>query len=229
MRNSSASDASGSAVTAVPLLALVNATAEWQAGVPHVCSAGVRLLDRVHFTVHRGDCVLVHHDDPAGARVLLAALSGHPALPPGRRLLGERQCAVGVRIRRCSIPLDAVAALQAGWQHDPGRRVPSSALYGGGTPVVHLLRASRRTPVTAAERAQWRGWAHSVRLRDGALVIVAPPEPRPAITTPVPPPVSDTMRERAAPPYDVVAAAVPTRQRAVWLHHGRLFNLRTWE
>ncbi len=214
-----------------PLLALVNATAEWHAGLPGACSASVRLLDRIHFTVYRGDCVVVHHDDPASARVLLAALGGHD-VPPVRRLLhGHRHCAPGVRIRRCSIPTDAVAALQAGWTQLASDGESSPDIPRATEPVVHLLRASRYTVITRHERTQWSGWAHRVRATGGALVIVAPGTPRPAVSG-GPPPRSDfgiatALREPAMASYAPVATGV--RTHALWLHHGRLSNLRTWE
>ena len=214
-----------------PLLALVNATAEWQAGLPGLCSASVRLLDRVHFTVYRGDCVVVHHDDPASARVLLAALDGHHAGAVSRRLQGQRFCAPGVRIRRCSIPAAAVSALQTGWQHHVAAEASESDTRPGTESVVHLLRASRHTDVSMLERAQWHGWAQRVRLRGGALVIVAPGTPRPVKARAAPPRLDpgagDRLRERAGDAYAAVEShAWP---HALWLHHGRLCNLRAWE
>ncbi|WP_306518884.1 hypothetical protein [Gemmatimonas sp.] len=213
-----------------PLLALVNATAEWHAGLPGACSASVRLLDRVHFTVYRGDCVVVHHDDPASARVLLAALGGRD-VPPMRRLLhAHRHSAPGVRIRRCSIPVDAVEALQSGWTRHAadGARAPDVAFPS--EPVVHLLRASRHTVITRHERTQWAGWAHRVRATGGALVIVAAgtgrrvaagaPAPRPESTG------AGMLREPALATYPTADAR--SRIHALWLHHGRLGNARTW-
>jgi hypothetical protein len=225
-----------------PLLALVNATAEWHAGVPAVCSASVRLLDRVHFMVHSGECVVVHHDDPASARVLLAALGGHQALTSPRRLQGHRHCAPGVRIRRCSISLEAVSALQDGW---------SAASRGGLSPargrpapdaVVHLMRASRQSTISAHEQRQWRSWAQREEATGGALVLVVPPDPHrvaAVLTKPqdgsdgdVPWRQAETIREGAAPDY---AGTAPSRDshdspgaRELWLRHGRLFDLRRW-
>lgn len=222
-------------VPRLPLLALVNATAEWHAGVPSVCSASVRLLDRVHFTVYRGDCVVVHHDDPASAQVLLAALGGHRASPIGRHLLGERRCAPGVRIRRCSIPVGALAALHesatdiatevaTGRVTDGGRS--SEWRHGVGDPVVHLLRASRQLSLTAAEQRQWRSWGRRVLADGGAMVVVARPEGEEA-RAPAAGPLAlggaEALRERAAPPYHASVT------RALWLHHGRLLSVRRWE
>lgn len=208
-----------------PLLALVNATVEWHAGLPGACSASVRLLDRVHFTVYRGDCVVVHHDDPASARVLLAALGGQD-VPPVRRLLyAHRHCAPGVRIRRCSIPAGAVDALQAGWTS----RAPEAPV--AADPVVHLLRASRHTVITRHEGAQWRAWAHRARTTGGALVIVAPGAMRPAVAGGASPRShvsgATTLREPATATY--APGDARARTHALWLHHGRLCNLRMWE
>lgn len=214
---------------AAPLLALVNATAEWHAGLPGACSASVRLLDRVHFTVYRGDCVVVHHDDPASARVLLAALGGHDGQSLRRLLHGHRHCAPGVRIRRCSIPTDAVAALQSGWTHRGGNGSFHSDAPLAAEPVVHLLRASRRAAITGHARTQWSGWAHRVRATGGALVIVAPGTQHPAGVATTGPRVDTTsgatLREQVGTRY----AAATARTHALWLQHGRLCNVRTWE
>lgn len=232
-----------------PLLALVGATAEWHAGTPPTCSVSVRLLDRVHFTVHRGDCVVVHHDDPAGARVLLAALAGSDALVPGRRLFGERRCAPSVRIRRCSISADALAAILDGWRdlhrHVSGTDDTPFEDPGG---AVHLLRASRATCLTERERRQWRTWARRVRDSGGAVVAVARPEPVSAAAPTSSARVQELMphrvRERAAhththtnTPNAQETQKAPTQElalsastpRGVWLRHGRLLNVREWE
>jgi len=124
-----------------PLLSLVNASAEWQAGLPPRCRASVRLLDRVHVSVRQGDCIVVHHRDPSSATVLLAALRGHGALAAGAHLTGERHVGAGVRIRRCRISLDTMQAVQEGW-----RSAPREAAASPGRPVVYLLRATRRPP-----------------------------------------------------------------------------------
>jgi hypothetical protein len=214
-----------------PLLALVNATAEWHAGLPGTCSASVRLLDRVHFTVYRGDCVVVHHDDPASARVLLAALGGHHAAAVSRQWQGQRLCGPGVRIRRCSIPAAAVSALQSGWQQLAAAEASECGTQRGVESVVHLLRASRHTGLSMHERAQWHGWAHRVRVSGGALVIVAPGTPLPALVRAAPPRLDagtgDRLRERAGAAY--APAETDARTQALWLRHGRLCNLRAWE
>ncbi|GAB1342247.1 hypothetical protein [Gemmatimonas sp.] len=230
-----------------PLLALANATAEWQAGLPSLCSATVRLLDHVHFVVYRGDCAVVHHSDPASARVLLAALSGSP-LAVTYRWRGERYCAPGVRIRRCSISVHAVAALQAGWQAAvPARGDADLDLGPPEHPVVHLMRASRQGSLSASERRQWSNWATRARRRGGALVLVVPAPP-PALamvradTPRLPPdaaewPARHTLNENAAPEYSGAADSTaswlsgpaprhrtPLAKREVWLHHGRLIS-----
>lgn len=232
-----------------PLLALANATAEWQAGLPTLCSATVRLLDQVHFVVYRGDCAVVHHSDPASARVLLAALSGNERAL-GHRFRGERYCAPGVRIRRCSISVHAVTALQSGWQEPPLARADQGAYPPTNEqPVVHLMRASRQGSVTASERLQWANWAQRARRRGGALVLVVPAPPPAstmsrADTTPHIPdatgwPIRGTLNENAAPVYAGAAGHTtmwqsgpgPDRHAShssheVWLHHGRLISPR---
>lgn len=214
-----------------PLIALVGATAEWQAGTPPSCSASIRLLDRVHFTVHRGDCVVVHHDDPAGAQVLLAALAGNPALTVSHRLRGERQIAPRVRIRRCSISAAALPHILEGWRDVRGNTVHGRALHPDeADPVVHLLRASRSGPVSGREIRQWRAWAHRLRMRQGAVVAVARPhpvrtEPSPrAGTTPV---VPLQLRETEGAAYGKRDTHRATR--GVWLRFGQLFALSQWQ
>lgn len=224
-----------------PLLALVGASAEWQAGTPPSCSARVRLLDRIHFTVHRGDCVIVHHDDPAGARVLLAALAGHPALPLGRVLFGERRCATTVRIRRSSIRTDMVASILEGWRDaehavtSPACESPRELSLHEAQPVVHLLRASREGSAQRVDARQWRAWAARERAAGGAVVIVARPEhaPVPAAGAPT------TLTVHAPPPEVEPALAAHTRERGhpyqhdwprtLRLRYGQLFNVRTWQ
>ncbi len=238
--------------TPSPLLALVGATAEWHAGTPPSCSAHVRVLDRVHFTVHRGDCVVVHHDDPASARVLLAALAGSPALLGGRRLSGARLAAPAVRIRRCSVTTDALDAVLDGWRD---LRTDEAALqstsFGTSGAAVHLLRASRRAPLSTRECDQWRSWARRVRREGGAVVAVATPQPVGAMENAIAPASSPSTApwtwspranphgsanrhgrvhehpiHEAPPPEQMLSAAAP---RGVWLRHGQLFNLRAWE
>lgn len=150
-----------------PLLALVDASAEWHAGTPPACAASVRLLDRVHFAVHRGECVVVQHGDPASARVLLSALSGTAALlnAPGWR--GERRAGPQVHVRRCAVRSEVVASVLIGWQ------APGVAWAEGQPAVVHLLRASREGYVTPEDRRQWTRWAARERVRGGAIVLVA--------------------------------------------------------
>lgn len=171
-----------SAAAPAALLALIGATAEWRAGQAPTCLASVRLLDHVDFAVHGGECVVVHHDDPAGVRVLLAALSGHPRLVNGLAWRGARDALDAVRIRRSSIRADLVAPIVGGWRV----AVPRSWRIGE-RPTVHLLRASRTGAAsTAAPGAQgepegcaeaghraWREWAADQRRRGGAIVIVA--------------------------------------------------------
>jgi hypothetical protein len=150
-----------------PLLALVGASAEWHAGTPPACTASVRLLDRVHFAVHRGDCVVVYHADPAGARVLLAALAGSAALLAAPGWFGERRAARHVQVRRCAVRAEVVASVLAGWQ------ASAADVRADHPAVVHLLRASRSGYVTHDDSRQWARWAEQERVRGGAIVVVA--------------------------------------------------------
>ncbi|WP_043581057.1 hypothetical protein [Gemmatimonas phototrophica] len=214
-----------------PLLALVDVTAEWHAGMPPMCSASVRLLDRVHFTVHRGDCVVVHHDDPAGARVLLAALAGSPALTVSQRWRGERRVAPQVRIRRCSITANALPHVLEGWRELHSDAVSRRALPSDEPePVVHLLRASRLGAVSAQEARQWRAWARRLRLSQGAVVAVARPHPvrtEPAVRSCLPAQASAQLREADGATYDVSNDHWATR--GLWLRFGQLLALRQWQ
>jgi hypothetical protein len=124
-----------------------------------------------------------------------------------------------------------VSALQTGWQHRVATEASEFGTRCGTESVVHLLRASRHTGVSLHERAQWHGWAQRVRAHGGALVIVAPGTRRPVPARATPPHLEAgagvTLRER---PGDVYAAAeTDARTHALWLHHGRLCNLRAWE
>ena len=232
-----------------PLLALVDATAEWHAGMASNCRASVRLLDRLEITVYPGDCVVVHHDDPAGARVLLAALSGHAALVSGRRFRGTRYCAPGVRVRRCSISAEAALAVQRGWRRGrataaaaPASIAPAAAgAAAGADAVVHLLRVSRHQPLTAHAGRQWQAWADREGRAGGALVLVMRPDPETAAAStrlgigplvghqlPGVGHVSDALREGAAPAYAGTAPSWSSAEgpaattRELVLRHGRL-------
>jgi hypothetical protein len=213
-----------------PLLALVDASAEVQAGIPPHCSASVRLLDRVHFTVHGGDCVVVHHEDPAGARVLLAALAGSPALVPGRMWRGRRHCAPHVRVRRAAIRAASLDALLEGWRDlDAGRNATRALPFeqevlGDHPPAVHLLRASRAGRATESELRQWRTWARRERASGGAVVIVARPSESPLPSLPTRP---QLVAEQPLPAGSAESYLTPSL-REVLLRHGRLFNVRAW-
>jgi hypothetical protein len=172
-----------SAASPAAILALIGATAEWRVGQAPTCLATVRLLDHVDFAVHVGECVVVHHDDPAGVRVLLAALSGHPRLVNGGAWRGARDALDAVRIRRSSIRADLVAPIVGGWRV----AVPRTG-WIGQRPTVHLLRASRSAGAAStaapgapgqpdryagADHRTWREWAADQRRCGGAIVIVA--------------------------------------------------------
>jgi hypothetical protein len=231
---------------AAPLLSLEGVTAEWHVGRwPH-CVATVRLLDDVHFTVRPGECVLVHHDDPAGARVLLAALAGHPALlreplrPAPRRQLrdplsGWRVAHTALRVRRSSIRADLVAPLLAAWRDAP--LAPNGiAASGHRTPVLHLLRASRAGQRCATDHDAWRAWACAQREAGGALIIVSDEGPGDAIAGPVhraPPAPGASARDEVhePPPHyqsrdDASRTTSDALVRACALRHGRLDVVR---
>lgn len=157
-----------------PLLALRDASVEWQVGLSSRCAATVRVLDRVYFAVAPRECILVHHNDPAGVSVLLAALAGdlrHRPPSSGGAVRGTHIARAGVRIRRTSIRADLIATVTRAWES--GR--PHDAI-AGGTPTVHLLRASRRSVSALDEHAAWARWACSERDRGGAVVIVTDQE-----------------------------------------------------
>lgn len=224
-----------SAASSAAILALIGATAEWRVGQAPTCLATVRLLDHVDFAVHYGECVVVHHDDPAGVRVLLAALAGHPRLVNGGAWRGARDALDAVRIRRSSIRADLVAPIVGGW-----RVADPRAWRIGERPTVHLLRASRTlcaAPCAAhGERAQptggadavhdaWRQWAADQRRRGGAIVIVADTRSdnsigrragQPRVAGP------ERVRERTAA-YGTPMAAV----RECLLRNGRLVSLES--
>jgi hypothetical protein len=229
-----------------PLVALLNATAEFRAGLPPTCLATVRLLDQVYFTVHRGDCVLVRHRDPAEARVLLAALAGHPPVVPHHVPSTMRRCAPGVRIRRGAIRTGVIAPLLRGWREPQGAHPTLSAVCersvgpAAAQPVVHLLRASRDGDIGRGEALQWDAWARRTRAAGGAVVIVARDEPSASGAAPyVSPSPSSRVRSVSYPPPsrlssrmgigEPLAIADPSAVRELVLRHGRLLNLRVWD
>ncbi len=220
-----------------PLLALQDVTAEWQAGLaPAVhpsCHVMVRLLDRVDLCVSPGDCVFVYHSDPAGARVLLAALEGEPRLTQTRWWRGERHAAPGVRLRRTSIRVALADDIRAGWLELPSPLASArdgSLVAPAATPTVHLLRASRGGAVSSGERRAWRQWAASTRRGGGAVVVLAPTDGHavPLCTTPtsgavnMEPARGARIREHVP---DVVGHDPPTGLRTLRLHHGRVDTL----
>ncbi len=220
-----------------PLLALQDVTAEWQAGLaPAVhpsCHVMVRLLDRVDLCVSPGDCVFVYHTDPAGARVLLAALEGEPRLTRTRWWRGERLAAPGVRLRRTSIRATLADDIRTGWLQAPDPLASERdrvAAAPAGTATVHLLRASRSGTVSSSERRAWRQWAESTRRGGGAVVILAPADGHlaPHCSTPSDGDVSRDhargarIREQAP---DVKPHDPDTGLRALRLHHGRVDTL----
>ncbi|MBX9855822.1 MAG: hypothetical protein K2Y26_09855 [Gemmatimonadaceae bacterium] len=221
-----------------PLLALHEVTAEWQAGLaPTVhpsCHVMVRLLDRVDLCVSPGDCVFVYHSDPAGARVLLAALEGEPRLVQTRWWRGLRHTAPGVRLRRTSIRRVLADDIRDGWRDasGPAQSAPEAA---GQAPVVHLLRASRDGAASSAERQAWRQWAAATRQAGGAVVVLAPADGHmaPSLAPPrgggtaMAPARADRIREHvAAMAASAAAGQEPdTGLRALRLHHGRVDTL----
>lgn len=164
-----------------PLLSLVHATAEWQAGLPPDCLVSVRYLDAISLSIDRGDCLVVRHDDPAGARVLLAALAGSPATLQARGWRGERKAFSGLRIRRAAIRSAVLPWILSGWRMSlerpaglPLRAVaePAVARPAVMPPLVHLFRASREGDVSTVEGECWRRWARDQREGGNAVVLV---------------------------------------------------------
>lgn len=219
------------------LLALQDVTAEWQAGLaPGVqpsCFVTVRLLDHVDLCVSPGDCVFVYHADPAGARVLMAALEGEPRLTRTRWWRGVRHAAPGVRLRRASIRAALADDIRAGWLGAPALLEPARAPVSGShtvTPTVHLLRASRHGAAASGERRAWRQWAESTRQGGGAVVVLAPAD---GLAVPVCAPPTDgegsTGPARFAGVREALPVVVPhdppTRLRTLRLHHGRVDTL----
>lgn len=166
------------------LLSLSSASVEMRAGLPPHCHAAVRLLDDVSLSVAPGDCVLVRHHDPAGARVFLSVLAGmpiHAALPS---FSGERQERTGLRIRRTSVRAGVLPWVISGW----GRRVGASEIglvksddseapravaeRASPAPVVHLLRVSRIGSVNPLDGWQWKQWASREYAQDNAVVLL---------------------------------------------------------
>lgn len=165
------------------LLSLLHATAEWQAGLPPDCLASVRYLDAISLSIDRGDCVVVRHDDPAGARILLAALAGSPVALQARGWRGERQVFSGLRVRRAAIRSGVLPWILSGWRSaaerpssvsHPRRAVaePAVARPPAMSPLVHLFRASREGDVSTIEGGYWRRWARDERERGHAVVLV---------------------------------------------------------
>jgi hypothetical protein len=227
-----------------PLLALQDVTAEWQAGLaPAVhpsCHVMVRLLDRVELCVSPGDCVFVYHADPAGARVLLAALEGEPRLTQTRWWRGVRHAAPGVRLRRASIRAELADDIRAGWLEAPApmhaaqdRSTSMSTAMPMATsmvtPTVHLLRASRGGPPSSRERRAWRQWAAATRQSGGAVVVLAPTDGHAPLWRP--PSGGDASLELARVARirehvpDEQAHDPPSGLRALRLHHGRVDTL----
>lgn len=212
-----------------PLLALQDVTAEWQAGLAPAehpsCHVMVRLLDRVDLCVSPGDCVFVYHSDPAGARVLLAALEGEPRLTQTRWWRGVRHAAPGVRLRRTSIRAALADDIRAGWLEAPA---PMASAQHQTT--VHLLRASRSGAASSSDRRAWRQWAESTRRGGGAVVVLAPTDGQAAPLC-TPPTTGDVGMEpaRFARIREHASAVLPhdpdSGLRALRLHHGRVDTL----
>jgi hypothetical protein len=221
-----------------PLLALQDVTAEWQAGLaPAVhpsCHVMVRLLDRVDLCVSPGDCVFVYHSDPAGARVLLAALEGEPRLVETRWWHGVRHAAPGVRLRRASIRAALADDIREGWREvtpssGHAASVPARS-QSAVTPTVHLLRASRSGSASSMERRAWRHWATATRQAGGAVVVLAAADGELALRRPLSPagvPATDTSHaSRIREPLPPALVHDPDAGlRALRLHHGRVDTL----
>lgn len=186
------------------LLELRDTSVTWRAGVPG-CLVTLRLLDRLHLVVHAGDCVLIRHADPAAAQVLVATLSGQSALDRLQRIGNcrvVRETHPTLRVRRTSIAESLVDVLCAAWRTPVDERVRAASSCAApliDAPVLHVLRASRRTAAPSALGAQaaqaqehtWRTWVQAQRMRGGALVVLhdtrTAPEPVGRVREPEPP------------------------------------------
>ncbi len=223
-----------------PLLALQDVTAEWQAGLaPTVhpsCHVMVRLLDRVDLCVSPGDCVFVYHCDPAGARVLLAALEGEPRLVETRWWHGVRHAAPGVRLRRASIRAALADDIREGWREVTATSLPTAPVptrnETAAPPTVHLLRASRGGSASSTERRAWRQWATATRCAGGAVVVLAAADGEPALRRPASPAISDAIAAESSHASRIREGLPPSAVhdpeaglRALRLHHGRVDTL----
>lgn len=158
-----------------PLVALRQATASQRAGVVPSCAIAVRVLDRIDLVVHAGDCVVVRHDSPASASVLVGLLCGD--LAAGHRE-GQRHAVQRLRVRRTAISDVAMPWLLDGWRSVSGSSAAPLAAPPSA-PVIHVLRASRTSTATTAgsrsvrEAETWRQWGQTLREGGGAIVILA--------------------------------------------------------
>jgi len=191
----------------------------------------VRLLDRVDLCVSPGDCVFVYHSDPAGARVLLAALEGEPRLVETRWWHGVRHAAPGVRLRRASIRAALADDIREGWREVVGPSL-HDVRSAGLTPTVHLLRASRSGTASSTERRAWRQWATAARQAGGAVVVLAAADGEPSMRRVASPAISGAMAAESSQASRIRESLPPSAMhdpeaglRALRLHHGRVDTL----
>lgn len=157
------------------LLALRAASVVREAGLSPSCRISVRLIDRIDLQIRSGDCLVVRHDTPATAEILVGLLTQERSAAPSFVIAGTRYSAPALRVRRASLPHDMVDSLVEGWRAEAPRPIPWPTLPAT-RPVLHVLRATRRTsPVTASGRdpcEAWRAWGAARRAEGGAVVVV---------------------------------------------------------
>lgn len=157
------------------LLALQEATVVREAGIPPSCRISVRLIDRVDLQIRSGDCLVVRHDTPATAEILVGLLAQPRSHSSSLVIHGVRRAAPALRVRRASIPAGVVSSLVDGWgaEAPPSISTTASPLQ---RPVLHVLRATRpMASVASGGRDQleaWRAWGASRRAEGGAVVVV---------------------------------------------------------
>lgn len=146
----------------------------------------MRYLNAITLTIKAGDCVVVQHNDPQRASVLLGALAGDPLVLNSPGLCGSRATFPGLRIRRASVHAEVLDHILKGWREGLETRsgvmreaAPASAALPipdlppvpmravaerpAKAPVVHLLRLTRKTnqasTIPPLLSSQWRKWA----------------------------------------------------------------------
>ena len=143
-------------------------------------SVCVRTLDGVSVCVGAGELVILRGGVASGAPSLAAFMSGQR-----HGILGEREIACGVRVRRSTISAAAFCALRMAWDSEIVSRtmVPTTSPHDAHSmraPVVYVFRVRADVrfnqhvrPSTHAADAYdaWREWAHVVRAHGGSVIV----------------------------------------------------------